>query len=246
VDPREIRARDLPERLGDDVRRRLEADRTAADRLEALRASDDEIRAQLPPFARIEERARRSAATARGRGWRWLLMIPVLAAAGLAVMLLRPADVEGPARLDDDYTRIKGSARLTIYRQTSSGAEPLADNAAAHSGEILQIGYAASAHRHGVILSLDGRGRVTLHHPDSLRGSTVLGSKGTLTSAYQLDDAPEFERFILVTSRSPVPIERVIQAAQSLASQPGHGRQGNLDLPSDLAQTSLLIRKAQP
>jgi hypothetical protein len=237
---------DLPEHLRADVQRRLDADPAAARQLEELRASDGEIRARLPPFSQIEERARRAGGTERSGGWRWSLIIPVFAAAAVAVVSLRPANIDTPAGAEAESTRIKGSDRLTIYRQTGRGAEPLRDGADARAREILQIGYAASANRYGVIVSVDGRGTVTLHHPDSPAGSTQLGASGALPSGYQLDDAPGFERFILVTSSVPVPIERVLQAARALASAPGHGREGPLDLPSEFAQSSLVVRKVQP
>jgi hypothetical protein len=190
---------------------------------------------------------RRVGRLGRNRDWRWSLAIPVLAAAAVAVMVLRPGDAVPPDPGENESTRIKGADRLKIHRKTGrGGAEALADAAFARAGDILQLGYAASTDRYGVIVSVDGLGTVTLHYPDSPEGSTLLGAPGTLRSAYQLDGAPDFERFILVTSRSPVQIDRVLQAARALAAEPGRGREGRLDLPSDFAQSSLLIRKVQP
>ena len=90
------------------------------------------------------------------------------------------------------------------------------------------------------------RKKVTLHYPESPNGSTALEPKGVLPSAYELDDAPEFERFVLVTSKEPVQVERVLEAARILAGDRARARDAKLPLPGELAQTSLILRKVSP
>ena len=59
--------------------------------------------------------------------------------------------------------------------------------------------------RFGVLLSIDGAGHVTLHLPESAARRRRADAQGEirLPSAYELDDAPAFERFLLVTSAAP-------------------------------------------
>jgi hypothetical protein len=229
------------------VQDRLDADPSTARRLADLRASDDELRARLPAFARLEERARGAQKERRKRQWRWTLLIPAFAAAVVAMMVLRPQDVSLPPPAGEEITRIKGGAgRLLLHRKMAGGSEPLRDDAAARPGEIVQIGYLAAKGTYGVIISVDGHGAVTLHHPQSPAGSTQLGVNGLLPAAYQLDDAPGFERFILVTSRTPVPVGRVLQSARMLAANPQQARDGRLDLPDEFAQSFVLLWKVHP
>jgi len=97
-----------------------------------------------------------------------------------------------------------------------------------------------------VLLSIDGRGHVTLHSPDA--GETMatrLSGKGEvrLPSAYELDDAPAFERFFLVRAATPFSIATALDAARALAAQPS-ARKQSLALPPGFEQISLALDKA--
>jgi hypothetical protein len=135
--------------------------------------------------------------------------------------------------------------RLEVYRQTASGAEALAAGGTVHPGDLLQIGYIAASRPYGLILSIDGRGTVTLHFPASASAPSRLAGEGTvlLAYAYKLDDAPQFERFFLVTAEKAIPVETVLKAARELAAQPQRARTANLALPRGLEQWSLLLIK---
>jgi hypothetical protein len=95
------------------------------------------------------------------------------------------------------------SPRLEIWRQTEGKAEVLKPGSTVRAFDSLQIAYLAAGRAYGMIVSLDGRGRLTLHYPDSFNAEPVLdqGAPTVLGFAYQLDDAPRFERFFFVTSR---------------------------------------------
>ena len=86
---------------------------------------------------------------------------------------------------------------------TASGAEILQDGEKVGEGDTLQIGYVAAGQAYGVILSVDGRGTVTVHLPSASSVAQPLDQEGIVLMpfAYQLDDAPEFERFFFVTSK---------------------------------------------
>jgi hypothetical protein len=228
------------------AQRRVDADPSAAKRLEDLRASDDELLPRLPSFARLEQRARAVRRERGGGRRRWALLVPALAAVALAVLILNPRDVSSPPPDDAESTRLKGTDRLIIHRKTADGSEPLRDGAIAGPGEVVQIGYLTQSETYGVIVSIDGRGAVTLHHPESPNGSTLLEVNGLLLAAYKLDDAPGFERFILVTSRSPLAVDRVVQAARALAANPQRARDEPLQLPNAFTQSSVLVSKVHP
>ena len=113
---------------------------------------------------------------------------------------------------------------------------------------MLRLGYVAAGRRFGVILSIDGRGAVTLHFPSSPTGATALAGPGEslLPDAFELDDAPEFERFFLITADSPPAVDGVLAAARSLGASSHGAGVGLLELPPGLDQTSFLLRKVAP
>lgn len=92
--------------------------------------------------------------------------------------------------------------QLEIWRQTDGKAEVLKPGATVKAFDNLQIAYLAAGKPFGMIISLDGRGRLTLHYPESFSAVPVLdqGTPTVLGFAYQLDDAPRFERFFFITS----------------------------------------------
>jgi len=113
--------------------------------------------------------------------------------------------------------RHKGVQRLIVYREGSERALDPGDRVS--EGDVLQLAYATAGERYGVIVSLDGAGVITLHWPATAEDSTRLGSGVVrLDHAYELDDAPDFERFVFVASHDPLVVDDVMTAAQNLAS----------------------------
>ncbi|MBN1838324.1 MAG: hypothetical protein JW820_20865, partial [Spirochaetales bacterium] len=108
-----------------------------------------------------------------------------------------------------------------------------------------QLGYVAAARAYGVILSIDGRGVVTLHFPVGSTGAGELEREGEslLPFAYELDDAPGFERFFFVTGPEPFAVDSVLEAAERLAADPEQARQAPLILPGELEQVSMMLKK---
>ena len=231
--------------------RQLRADLRIRARMAELEASNREILERYPPevmVKRIGWLLEKQAAPARSASRRWSL--PRLApAAGLAVLLLAAGAVlvtMAPWRDSGELTRLKGArAHLVIYRKTAGGAEALAAGSGIRAGDVLQIGYVAAARKYGVIFSIDGRGLLTLHYPASPQSSSQLSDQGEtlLDYAYQLDDAPGFERFFLVTAERAPSVEEVLAAGRRLASDPRQARQASLGLPSALEQWSMLLAK---
>lgn len=237
----------------DEERALVLASPDARSRLEALPAQDRFFHEKFPideEIRRIESKYRIAQASNESSNrapLTWVLVGPLLAA-GLALLLigLPPASERPDSPLDPDGpTTVKGlKPKLRLYRQRSSGIETVGAGVMTREGDILQLGLVRGEATHGAVVSVDGRGAVTLHFPAEASGSTELGKgEQRLTQAYQLDDAPEFERFFFVTTHGkPTDVSTVVHAAEALAAQ-GQAREGDLALPRGYAQTAVLVRK---
>lgn len=237
-------------------RARVLADPDARARLEALPAADAAFFEAHPTdatLAEVQRRARvaaaREEAAGASRGWTAgvILLGPVLAV--LLALVLGPR-IAPPGEATEpvvEPTRAKGlAARLRVYQQTVEGPRRLAPGHVLLKGDVLQVAYVSGDAAHGVIVSIDGRGAVTRHFPAEPGGPTALASgEHPLPEAYELDDAPDFERFFLVTAQDPLDPAVVTAAAEALARS-GKARQDPLALPDGWQQTSLLVRKAVP
>lgn len=213
-------------------------------RVAAIHASNAEILAAHPP-ALVAAVIRRKAAPSPRRRALWLAA-PALACAAIVLLVVRTGpeehvreDIPAP-----DEIRIKGlEPRLVVHRQDGDAPAELREPASARPRDVLQLSYIAAGAPHGVILSLDGDGLVTLHHPTNAADSTALRQDGAvrLPQSYELDDAPRFERFIFVTADAPLPVDTILAAARALTVDPAHAP---LAVPAGARQTSFLVEKA--
>jgi hypothetical protein len=181
--------------------------------------------------------------------FRWSFPLATAAAAIVLIAIIprEAARTEpGTASLAAPTERIKGlRPSLVVYRRTSLGTETLADGAVARPGDLLRLGYSAVDRPFGAILSIDGRGTVTVHLPASGRTAVPLrrGERTLLDTAYELDDAPRWERFYFVTAREAFAIEAIIEAAHRAASRLPAAPPGTLDLPRAYEQSTFLLQK---
>ena len=228
------------------VREELEASAELRARLAAITDSSRQILSDYPPervVPAIRERMR-SAGVAdertprRARTLAWAVPVAAMAMILVSFFVIR------------DETRLKGLApHLGVFLKTAAGAEEIRSGAAARQGDLLQLSYAAGGANYGVILSVDGRGAITWHLPAGYDGGSEtaapLSPQGqvVLPSAYELDDAPGFERFFLVYSTSPFAVRDVERAAQALARRLSTADREALGLPRGLGQFSLLVKK---
>lgn len=248
-----------------ELRSRLLAEgRSLDDEIEQLRQSNRQILTELPRATMGAAIRRRAAAGAQPEHRRRVIMLfPPLAAAGalgLVILVARGIGDQGIGQplLDPsiERTEIKGdtlpSGRLLVYRQRPGGAsagdsERLSDGARGARGDLLQLAYdKAPEGLYGVLISLDGAGKVTQHLPEegASRASPLTALREfRLPSAYELDDAPGFERFMLVTAAQPFAVATVTEAAQALARRGSAARTQPLALAPSFLQTSLLLNK---
>ena len=238
-----------------------ELDADATTRLERRLATDDELRRRVNALAlsdhqihtgeRLEivaARVRQRLGTGRAdtlRRWtsaaRWAL--PAAVAAGVALVFLLPGTM---FLSTGDGERIKGlRASLTLYRQVGAGSETLADGAVARQGDVVRIGYHAAGRAYGVILSIDGRGHVTVHLPSSGDRAVPLGRDATilLDQAYELDDAPRWERFYFITGDMPFAIAPIVTSAERAIARAGSGAMPPLPLAAALEQSVISLQK---
>src|SRR5262245_49127436 len=244
------------------LEQRIAQDASLRARVDALDASDADVRRHHQTELVSEGVRRRLVAagvseTGR-RAWRtmprttaWVAPGAVLIVAAALIVIVavartpeRTADTApGPgARASED--RIKGlHPALAVFRRTPDGSETLADGAIAHAGDVVRVGYRPAGKSFGVIVCVDRRGGVTVHPPRQGTKSAVLKSDATvlLDEAYELDDAPRWERFYFVAGDGAFDVAPIVAAARRAAAGPQ--TPAALALSPNLEQTTFSLRK---
>lgn len=232
-------------------------------RLEALRADNAAVLDRYPARRVAAEIDRRLREERQPRRMWQLAWAPAAIALALIVAWgLRPHAPAGgggdPIEVGPDEVTLKGGVQpeLRIYLKHGERPERLRDGSAVRGGDVVQLAYLAAGRRAGVIVSIDGRGSATLHHPppgaSGANGVSAMALQSTgaevpLPRAYQLDDAPRFERFFFVTAADPakLDVQAIVGAARTLAQGPAAERDP-LPLPPSLQQSSVRLRKVTP
>ncbi|MEQ9496284.1 MAG: hypothetical protein RIT81_05485 [Deltaproteobacteria bacterium] len=203
------------------------------ERVDAIVASNAAILEHLPP-AGVRREVERRMVTAKKKRWPIFLVPAFAAAAALALVFVGESPTE----------RTKGNARLVVHAKTTTGIEQVRAGDALERGALLQVGYTPGGSGYGAVVSIDGRGVVTLHWPasPSAWSPTVEPEGGTLPSAYELDDAPRFERFFLVTCAERFLARDAIDTAESLEDP----ETGALAVKDGCRTHSLAFKKKEP
>ncbi|HEX9902376.1 MAG TPA: hypothetical protein VGB72_05895 [Acidobacteriota bacterium] len=249
---------ELPARRMAEIRASLLTDPELARKIDELRRSDQDILAHYPPEAilpgarrQAERREQRQPSDSRGRPsfWRHVLYsAPILATAAVLLLVVlsdrTPSGIriKGPEGLDPAKTQ------LLIYKKTNTGNVILKDGDTVRAGDLLQLAYVPAGKKYGMILSIDGNGVVTPHYPPDGKGFSRLKQEATvlLPNSYELDQAPEFERFFFITSTSDIKTQDILDKARTLGRSLQAARTSPLDLPGNsFSQFSILLRKAK-
>ena len=226
-------ARDeLPEPKKTEVLERLQREAGGMERLDELRASDAAILSEIPP-ARF--RSDLDQALGRSKAPRWLTLALPMAAAASAVVALVPFSpddpVTGPNGVETTRTKGDSSARLVVLR----GESRLADGDSARAGDLLSFMVQTSSPVYAVLVARDGSGAVSAIAPEA--GSAIrITPNQPLPVSYELDDAPDFERFYLVTSSSPFDLSSVVDEVRS--------RPDSVSLPDGLVVDRFEVKKS--
>lgn len=154
------------------------------------------------------------------------VIVPAMAAAVLAVVLLPrmilSKNLQNPQNLSEispksANVRVKGAkninnlensrqnqkSEIRLYKKTDDGVQLLANGDSVKKGDVIQITYAPGKNNYGVIFSVDGNGNITRHFPEKSWKSERLShekSEIPLNFSYELDNAPNFECFVMVSS----------------------------------------------
>jgi hypothetical protein len=237
--------------LDDDKRRELESDPEVKRRVSELEASNQQVLKQYDPatMARQIQARYDRAHGGEKKGPRIIPFRPravaLVAAAALVMAVSGVAIFRSTAVPDQhrpDTVRMKGlEPHLRIYRKADGESELLSDGAVASARDLIQVGYVAGSHEYGMIFSIDGRGVVTVHFPESPAGSLRLEQDGEthLSYAYELDDAPDFERFYLLSSPQSFDLALGYQIADEIATT------GSVDLPEAFRLFAFTVRKQE-
>jgi hypothetical protein len=233
----------------------LESDPALRERLEALGRSSAEILAEAPPAEIAAAIRRRMLVSAPGgvarpsRSGRPRPFLGIAFPAAAAALVLASAFAAKGILLPPrgELVLAKGGApALQAFRKAASGPEELAEGRTVAAGDLVQLKYSAGTASYGAIASIDGRGKVTWILPADYRASArsprLEGAGAMLGSAYELDDAPRFERFFLVSSKGEFELAPVARALGALAAS-GNAESGPLALTAGLEYKSLLLRK---
>jgi hypothetical protein len=240
----------------------LEALRSECDleaRIAVLEASNREILEAYSPAEmadRIRIRAQREEAASAGAGESgtrivkglFRVALPLAAAAALFIAVGLPdlQDRQVPGSDAAFGVRLKGlKPAMHIYRRSGDEVLRLEDRQQVRENDLLQISYIAAGSSYGVILSIDGRGTITLHHPDRPEGDQHLEPDGeyALPFSYQLDDAPDFERFYFISGSEEIPMKLVLDEAERVAASRTGTWIDAFRIPDTFTQESILLIK---
>lgn len=225
------------------VEQALAVDPSLAGRLAALDADSAATLEKHPPArvaAQLRQRAEQQAAPSPSTR-RWFLPALAMATAAALAFVLVPRQAG-----DVDDVRLKGSgARLSLYRLTSQGPQPLADNAPVRAGDVVQARYGLDEAGYVALLSFDALGQVTVHVPQQGQPATSDAGSFATQRSFELDATPGFERFVLFTSPRPLSLERLSGAAKQVATAP-NPREAVLDAGPDVHQRSVVLVKESP
>ena len=112
--------------------------------------------------------------------------------------------VKGAKNIENlENSRQNQKTEIRLYKKTDDGVQLLANGDSVKNGDIIQITYAPGKNNYGVIFSVDGNGNITRHFPEKSWNSERLSHEKPeipLNFSYELDNAPNFECFVMVSS----------------------------------------------
>ena len=255
---------ELPPQQMRELRQQIAADHDLARRIEAINSSNAALKKTCPsiPFARrVINDPRLATPSIPRQKSTWLNSVAHFMRQGLtqhtaklttAVSLLFAVFITAialtPAPNVDTGVRLKGvQPCFTVYRLVNEANIELEGNVVLHEQDRIQLTYVAAGKAFGYLVSVDGNGVLTPHLADGTDAAPLSNSGETqLTTAYQLDDAPDFERFFFITANEPFAIKN-IDAAINLLVADDTVATGNLELPTTQSTpftvSSLLFHK---
>lgn len=195
--------------------------------------------------AKVEEAAR----PLRSAWRRWMLLLPVPAAAALAAVLLvgLPGQpLKGPP---EDYVGVKGgggSLGLTVFLGAAEGARPLADGEAIPAASALRFKVQPNRACRLWLVSVDAAGQISRLYPSAGDGGAEILHGGPLPGGAVLDGRGGPERIFAVCTPAPIPYAALEQAVRRAVGQGAEAVQKSRDVPGfpdGTIQATVLIHK---
>jgi hypothetical protein len=239
-------AGDLP----DDRTRAATADDRA--RLEQLRAEHAGFLASVDVGDELRAIRRRAEHLPGRRASRriWLAAGGALAAAALAILVVRHPGSAGPdAGPDDDPddTRVKGgSVGLVVHVATGAGSRAIAGEGPVHAGDRIRFEVSAPRAGYVAVIGLDPSGRSTVYYPFGGAAPARLdaGAGPVLPGAIELDAAEGDEHVVAVYAEQPFALDAdLISALRSGIARPML-RGGSAGVPG-LAVARVLLHRTK-
>lgn len=122
--------------------------------------------------------------------------------------------------MGDNKINLPEGNRASVMPSSDGSRQQVPGQTVLHEGDTIQLAYTAPAGKHyGVIYSIDGRYVVTLHYPYQANQSSLLmsGKRTVLDEAYTLDDAPDYEVFVMLVSATPLDVAAILREAKKIA-----------------------------
>ncbi len=238
--------------------KKTEPDPTVHARLKELEQSNREILEKYPAAAMKQAVSGKIAARKKADVRHFPAMSAMryagyAAAACLVVTLTLVAVIQRPSVISSGTDTVsikerpKGNANhMYVYRKAESGVEKLETGARVSENDVLQLSYLVTDKKWGFIFSIDGDGVITQHYPERGTFSALLESGGEipLSFSYQLDDAPSFERFVMISSAESFSAQKILESIElSIHSDNFITRDLSELIPSDMALTDIVLYK---
>lgn len=250
---------ELPEDEREEIRRLASKKPELQAALNEMKSSNRKILELYPPHTiKANLLTQLSKTSKKPHSWKITFTICSAAAALLILFLIFPVIRHKSVGLfsgsEKEVTLVKGIPRvnlfqtqLLVYRKIQDQVELLKDGETARAGDLLQLAYVSAEETYGIILSVDGKGLLTLHYPENRGESNKLekNKQFLLPNAIELDNAPDFERFFFLISENPFNVERVMQRVRNAAKNLEKIKEQDLDLPENFIQYSVLILKGE-
>ena len=199
------------------------------------------------------QNAQEEHARTRPSGFSWRLMAGALTACLALLFILPPVFDNGKnpgsseiSTPDEPGIRIKGDTiHLVAHLINMEARTKLVDGDSAKAGDRIQLSIDRAKGRSFVIFSIDGSGVISLHYP--LVGEPVLEERTSfsLPTSAQLDDAPHFEEFYLVSSDTSLNKEEILAKANEAKEQAEFRAAFRSLIPEKVTINSLSLKKEE-
>lgn len=150
---------------------------------------------------------------------------------------------KGAVRIKGD--EINRESYFSVYKKTGNKSKRLESGMILSKGDVIQLSYTSGGKKYGVLFSIDGRGILTLHFPYSVNDEAVLenGKNILLKEAYELDDAPNYEKFFFILSDKNIIVKEILNKAEALKKNPDNAKKTARDLFKNYTLKSLSLIK---